>query len=557
MNIQWTFNWLGAAALAAGLCSAALYGRRAGGKPRLADAALVLVAALALAALLSAPSQPARGTDEVAIASDSAGDALARALLAAPAAGSLVLTGHGLTDAQWQDLPARPLRWAAPAGDVLSLDFARTVPLGRPFTLTVRRSQPAPGWRLQLVAENGQVLAQAAAGTSAADRSAPPQLSVTWLPPLAERLVLRARLLDSNGLAFAEGPVPLLVTEPLPLQVVGRFGAPSFDTRVLNELLTASGAIVDWQTTLGKGLLRTEAARAALDKPNAQFIDAAWFEAAPPPARAALLGQVAQGLPLVVLGGNAVQPTVWQRELALPLAPQSPTTEKDDARIFGAGAQQIALPPAGFNPAAQAAPAWHVLATDSRGKPWLWQRTWRQGSIVWVGVADWHRHAIASPAALGAWWQTLFDAAVKGGAQDVLWEQPDAMPVAGMRTQVCAQGVAKDALHIQGMPDVAWQTRTGKAEGVCAAFIPQRAGWHALSSGAAGHAMYVYDERDWPQWRQGLRQQATRAYAARTPAAQPAVQSGLGQATPLPAWPPALIFAVAMLALWYRERKSI
>jgi hypothetical protein len=573
MNIQWTFNWLGAAVLAAGLCSAALYGRRAGGKARLADAALVLVAALALAALLSAPSQPARGTDEVAIASDSAGDALARALLAAPAAGSLALTGHGLTEAQWQDLPARPLRWDAPAGDVLSLDFARTVPLGRPFTLTVRRSQPAPGWRLQLVAENGQVLGQAAAGATAAGVSAPrsqqvrqppqaqeqapPQLSVTWQPPLAERLILRARLLDSNGLAFAEGPVPLLVTEPSPLQVVGRFGAPSFDTRVLNALLTASGAIVDWQTTLGKGLLRTEAARAALDKPNAQFIDAAWFEAAPPPARAALLGQVAQGLPLVVLGGNAGQPAVWQRELALPLAPQSPATEKDDARMFGAGAQQIALPPAGFNPAPQAAPAWQVLASDSRGKPWLWQRTWRQGSIVWVGVADWHRHAIASPAALGAWWQTLFDAAVKGGAQDVLWEQPDAMPVAGTRTQVCAQGVAKDALHIQGMPEVAWQTRTGRAEGVCAAFIPRRAGWHALSSGAAGHAMYVYGERDWPRWRQGLRQQATRAYAARTAAAQPAAQSGPGHATPLPAWPPAVVFAVAMLALWYRERKSI
>jgi len=557
--VQWTLTWLGATVLVAGLCSAALYGR----KRRWLDAGLALAAALALAALLSEPARHARETDTLAIASDTPGDALARALLAVPDAGALALSGHGLTEAQWQDVPARPLRWDVPKGDVLALDFARTVPLGRAFTLTVRRSQPAPGWRLQLVAENGQVLAETAASAEqqGAPAPVPAQLSVTWLPPLAERLILRARLLDGDGKAFAEGPVPLLVTEPVPLQVIGRFGAPSFDTRVLNDVLTASGAIIDWQTTLGKGLSRTESAQAALEQPHAQFIDAAWFEAAPAPARAALLGQVAQGLPLVVLGGNAGQAALWQRELALPLTPQPATTEKEDARVFGAGAQQFALPPAGWNPSAQAAGAWRVLATDSHGKPWLWQRGWQQGRIVWVGVADWHRHAIASPAALGAWWQTLIDAAVNGGggggggARQIVWEQPDPMPVAGMRTQVCAQGDVQGApLHVQGMPAVAWQVRAGRAEGRCAAFIVPRAGWHALSSGAARHALYVYGERDWPQWRQGLRQQATRAYMARPPA----TVAGATRLTPLPAWPLALAFAAAMLALWYRERgKSV
>jgi hypothetical protein len=582
--VQWTFGWLGAAVLMAGLCSAALYGR----KRRWMDAGLALAAAIALAALLSEPARPARGADELAIASDAPGDALARALLAAPDAGALALTGHGLTEAQWQDLPARPLRWDAPKGDVLALDFARTVPLGRTFTLTVHRSQPTPGWRLQLVAENGQVLAETAANpgrqaaaarasapaqaqaAAPASASAPAELSVSWLPPLPERLVLRARLLDSDGKSFAEGPVPLLVTEPVPLQIVGRFGAPSFDTRVLNDVLTASGALVDWQTTLGKGLSRTESAQAALDRPHAHFIDAAWFEAAPAPARAALLGQVAQGLPLVVLGGNAGQAALWQRELALPLAPQSATTEKEDTRVFGAGAQQLALPPAGLNPSAQAAAAWRVLASDSHGKPWLWQRGWKQGRIVWVGVADWHRHAIASPAALGAWWQTLIDAAVDAGARQVVWQQPDPMPMAGMRTRVCAQGVAPATpLGVQGMAAVEWQQRADRAEGVCAAFIPARAGWHALSAGAAAgaaagetasaaagaarHALYVYGERDWPQWRQGLRQQATRAYMARTSA----TAAGATRLAPLPAWPLALAFAAAMLALWYRERKSV
>lgn len=556
MNWQWTFTWVGATVLVAGLCSAAMYGRRR----RLADAALALVAAVALAALLSEPARPVHGADEVAIASDAGDDALARALLAVPEAGSLAVTGHGLTEAQWHDLPARPVRWTPPQGDVLALDFARTVPLGRAFTLTVRRSQPAPGWRLQLVAENGQVLGESVAGASNAAgagtpaAAAPAQLTVSWLPPLAERLVLRARLLDGGGKAFAEGPVPLLVTEPVPLQVVGRFGAPSFDTRVLNDLLTAGGAIVDWQTTLGKGVSRTEAARAALDEPNAQFIDAAWFEAAPAPARSALLAQVAQGLPLVVLGGNAVEPAVWQRELGLPLAPQSPTTEKEDARVFGTGAQQVTLPPAGFNPPAKGGAPWQVLAADNHGKPWLWRRPWKQGSIAWVGVAGWHRHAITSPAALGAWWQTLFDVTVRGAAQGVLWEQPDPMPLPRARTHVCARGVEDGApLQVEGLPAVAWRSRADRAESACAAFMPQRAGWHALSSGAARHEVYVYGERDWPQWRQGLRQDATRAYAARTPAGL----SAQGRTVALPSWPLALVFAAAMLALWYRERKSV
>ncbi|HBF50256.1 MAG TPA: hypothetical protein DDX04_07620, partial [Massilia sp.] len=96
---------------------------------------------------------------------------------------ALTLQGDGLRAAQWQDLPARPLAWTPPTTGTLRLDFPRRLALGRMFTLTVQRTAKTPA-RLQLVAENGQVLAEAR-GDGA--------LTVDWLPPLAETLDLKAR----------------------------------------------------------------------------------------------------------------------------------------------------------------------------------------------------------------------------------------------------------------------------------------------------------------------------------------------------------------------------
>src|SRR6202008_2131915 len=80
-----------------------------------------------------------------------------------------VIAGDGLRAAQWQDLPARPIQWNAPATPVLRLSFPRPLELGRFFHLTIE-GQPDKT-RFQLLAENGQVLAEAAGN------------SVQWLPP--------------------------------------------------------------------------------------------------------------------------------------------------------------------------------------------------------------------------------------------------------------------------------------------------------------------------------------------------------------------------------------
>ena len=526
--------------LAAGLLSAGLYGR----KRRWIDALLVLIAALSLAGTLAHLSRPADDAKTVSISSDAAGGVDDAALQAVAQAHAVALSGHGLRAAQWRDLPARPLQWKAPVADLLHLDFPRSITLGRIFQLTVRRAQPQAGWRLQLLAENKEVIAEATAAGAA------PQLSVQWLPPVAEALVLQARLLDAAGKTIAQGPVPVQVKPPLPLQIQGRFDAPSFDARTLDQLLTDGDALLDWQVTLGKAIARSETAREPLTEPNALFVDAAYVEHLNPSARAALLAQVAQGLPLIVLAENAADTGMWQREFALHLHAQSATTEQEDMRRFSFGGTQIALPPAALNPDDKAAQPWSVLALDSKQRPWMWQRDWQKGRIVWLGVSDWHRYAITAPMALGLWWQTVLDQTALGSTQKLAWQLPDPMPVPGLRSELCAQGAnAGAAVRVDGMAPLAWQARADHADAVCVALWPQKPGWIKFDSAGQSGMEYIYAASDWPAWQQALREDDTAQYAARTPVAE--IKAG----TPLPVAPFGALFALCMLGLWWRERR--
>jgi hypothetical protein len=80
---------------------------------------------------------------------------------------------------------------------------------------------------------------------------------------------------------------------------------------------------------------------------------------------------------------------------------------------------------------------------------------------------------------------------------------------------------------------------------------PARSGWlHVKDAKAGEHAVYVYAPEDWPQWQAAQRRDATARYMARTPA-----KAMEGAARAFPAWPFAAAFALAMLLLWWRERR--
>jgi len=540
----------------AALASAGLYAR----KRQWLQALLVLVAGASLGASIGGVTVPGRAAPDLVVLTDGAATAAAaasagtvidlRGAASSPAAladawsraAAVTVLGDGLDEAQLRDLPARALRWSPPASGLLRLDFPRDLALGRPFTLTARYSQAVAGWRLQLLAENGQVIAeQAAAGAS---------VSVQWMPPVAEAMVLQARLLDAAGKTVAAGPVPLNVHAATPLQVLGRFDAPSFDVRTLNQLLADSGALIDQQVTLGKALVRSETARAPLAAPNLIVADAAYVEHLSAGARAALLAQVGAGLPLLVLAGDEADNALWAREFALS-ALHTPAAGADASRQFSMGGTALAL---------TAAPSpgdsdkvWSVLARDGRQQPWLWQRDWQKGRIVWLGAADWHRYAIDAPQALGLWWQGALDLAAAGSKDKLHWSPGDAMPVVGLRSAICGRGAAPGAtVQIDGLAPAPWLARADQADAACVAVWPRQAGWLKLAAGGADGRLYVYGRDDWPAWQRALRRDAMAAYAARLPD----VASADGPApASAPAWPFELVFAAGMLLLWWRERR--
>jgi hypothetical protein len=522
------------------------------------DVALAAVAGASLAVALADIRLLEAGENALTVTTDASGGISEADRLAISRAQRFSLVGDGLRDAEWRDLPARPMQWKPAAADLLWLDFPRSMSLGRIFTLSVRRSQAQAGWRLQLLAENKQVLAEAAAGMGTTTS----QLSVQWLPPVAETMVLQARLLDAAGAVIAQGPIPLQVKDAMPLQIQGRFDAPSFDARALNQLLAEGGAILDWSVTLGKAVARSETARAPLTATNAIVVDAAYVEHLNPSARDALLAQVRQGVPLLVLGGNAGDASLWQREFGLRLRPQSPTTEKEDARQFSVAGTALTMPPAGLNPDDRADGVWSVLARDGKKQPWLWKRDMsqgrQQGRVVWIGVSDWHKYAISAPQALALWWQGAMDSIALASVQKAGWQMVDPMPVPGLRSEVCAQGVKPgSAVSVGGTVELQLQARADKADSVCAALWPQKAGW--LTFKAAGMAEtgmeYVYARTDWPAWQKALRRDATALYAARSRGVGPE-NGATGSDRPLPVAPFGVLFALCMLGLWWREQRT-
>jgi len=466
------------------------------------DAALVLVATAALAGLAADFHVTAPAPQTVA-----------------------TIAGDGLRASQWDDLPARPMHWIVPQTPTLRLSFPRALALGRMFTLIVQRNQEAPA-RLQLLAENGQVLVDAAGKGD---------LTVQWLPPVAEKLVLQARLLDGAGKVIDQGPVPFIVHDTVPLKVRGRFDAPSFDVRALEEQLVASRAALDWQVTLGKAITRSTAAgqdRAA----DLEVIDAAWFEHAAPASRAALLTRVAAGTPLVILAGNANNAGAWSQALQLPL------TAQPEGKLTG-GALAFAAAP--FNPAAADAQVWHSVDNIA------WTRAWQRGRITWLGATDWHRHAITQPQLLSAWWQTVFDRAGVQQEQGVTWLAPDELPLPGQRLAVCAHGVKGDALFPQLGQTLAWQRRADRVDASCVAVWPRAPGWLAVQTGGVQHQVYVHDAKDWTLWQRAQRHDATARYLARMPDQHGAP----ARASTSYAIACALLFALALLLLWWRERR--
>jgi hypothetical protein len=525
------------------------------------DALLISCAAVCIAVLILDPRMLA--SDKVVlIDSDDSHLNMAQLALDMSKAQSAQLKGDGLSEAQWQDLPRIPVQWLAPtekqkSTEIVRLDFSTHLAQGRVFKLAAEREHVQGEWRLQLLAENQTVLAET--------RGKEKRLNLNWLPPVAERMVLQARLLDSTGQVVEQGPIPLEVTSAQSLNVQARFAAPSFDTQSLNELFTQSQAKLDWQTRLGKTVTRTETKDEVADAnsnrpseniksesnkqaPDLVIQDAAYFEQMNANARTQLLQQVAQGSALIILGANARDSNVWQRELGLRVSP----TASDKELVVNT---LMSLSPTSLVPQMKQTQDWSQPAD----RLWLAQRSWKKGQIIWLAVADWHRYKISAPDALSLWWQDILDLAQVERNQDWRMQPEQAMPQMNQRMRVCSQGLApQDLILLPQNSRQHLQAAADKADALCTAFIPSKAGWQewqtqSESKATASGAFFVYQNQDWPAWKKAQRRDATAAFIASTALQN---KSKLASQSATEKWPWVLGLIALMLMLWWREQRA-
>lgn len=469
---------------------------------------------------------------------------------------AIELRGDGFRDSQWQDVPARPLQWEKPKNRAsLQLQFNPYLSLGREFELTIQRDidEKAVGgvWRAQLLAENGEVLVE--------EKSRTPLLKLRWLPPAAEHMVLQAKVFDSKDALIDAGPIPLEVRAIEPLQVWMRFDAPSFDAKALQNLLRHSQARIDSQTRLGQNIQHIESPALDVDKMDLMIVDAAFIEQQNSASLQKILSQVAQGKSLFVLGANANQANFWRQKFDLPL--QTVNRAKDaEVSVDVASHGSLVLSPNALTVMAnelKLGSPWRAGPYNKDSEAWLWQRGWQKGQIAWLAVGDWHRHAIASPKKLAAWWQSALDQVHQTNSDKPVWSMLGNMPIAKERQLVCLQGVnSGELLQAASTEGMRLSSYGEVVDQLCAAWRPAQAGWQSLNLSSPElkepiqREFYIYPNDAWQSWQRHLKANANQAFAQRlsAPTAPPALQLVL--------WPLYVLTALLLLYLWRKDTQE-
>lgn len=500
---------------------------------------------------------------------------------------SVVVQGDGLFANQWQDLPVKKIQWqqnTIPLGETLQLDFPQQLAYGRVFQLDVVRRQAKGAWRVQLLAENQQVLAE--------QKASGEHISVNWLPPVAERMVLQAKVFNEADQLIDQGPIPIdFVTMP-PLQIQGRFSAPSFDIQALNTVLVQSDAILDWQTQLGKGIARKENAKSEIEKPNLFIQDAAYFEQLKTSDRRQLLDQVATGASLIILGANAQQAPLWANVLELNLRKQRSQNQNPNQNIGQQENQVDANEIMTSQGLHLSASTWSPINKDNNDNN-IWQinsspknkmsvqnitaqRNWQLGKIVWLAASNWHQSMISEPKNVKLWWQSIVD--LSETKQEQIWQSTlsrfgQTMSIPEQPVQLCSQGL--EQRNIQVLPEninLQMQEVANRAEAQCIAFWPKIAGWHNWQTSPeksaaqsktktktktqmptdtdtdAQASFYIFSTKDWPTWQRHQKHLATKNYAQKLPDATNYKNSKF------PTWPFILLSMFFFLSLWWREQ---
>lgn len=492
------------------------------------------------------------------------------------------VVGHGLTAAEWEELPG--LVEAAPAPPlpfgVRAISWDRQVALGE--VLEVRgevASAPPEGAELTLRGAGGEARAKVAGG------GGPFVLRV--VPRAAGRHRLTLRVGAASG--AVEETLGVDVRAASPPAVLWLEDAPTLESRELAQWLAPRGGAVAVRSRVSRTAWRETRAglpgdlALAVLTPEllARFdlvvLDGGALEGLRGSERAALAAAVRDGGLGVLLRPEAAA--------AGPVAPlgvgftlrRVPDAAELAARLAwgdGGEAPELALPPRELAGSPELVP----LAADRAGRLLA---AWRPLGAGRVGVAlvdgTWRWVREGSPAAHRRYWQEALRALGRPAAAGPRWTAPAgplrvgapvalsvgpaAEPPPARVRQLDAGGAAPPGSLTAPEPlgDVPLALRQGAGEPTrwAATWWPRSPGWHQVGEGDGALALWVDPADRWVPLRLAERRAATADRVAGAAGAPGAARSDRALPAPLPVpwprWPWFALFVAAAAALWAED----
>lgn len=486
---------------------------------------------------------------------------LATALRRYPRPESIRIVGGGLTPRDRTPMPA-PLTFAPP-------------PLPRGLVGVAMPGPLAPG---APVAVGGQVGSLPAGFVELLD----PAGTVTGrIATVArQRFVLNAsartpglalfelRLKDAAGNVVEQIAVPVETREQTPPKVLVLAGAPGPETKFLGRWAHDSGIDLSVDIDLGAGVRVGDAPVALTRQSFAELdlvvLDDRRWEAMGAGQRAALTEAVQGGLGLLLRptgplsaatrrdwAGLGVALSGGDESVPLSLEPPEPTAPADPAAEVEAEDEAEPLPELARRDLDVEGPGAIAMVRDGAGVALAsWQARGNGRVGVWT-VTDSYALILTGRAdRYGEMWSALFSALARAG--DDSRAEVEGIARVGVRSALCRLAGAASVEGPEGLRRTL-QIDPATGDRACAAFWPERAGWHVIKDGQGREtAFYVQPADAAPSLIAATDREATLALAAATPS-QGAASTSRAPGSP---WPWFAVLLIAAALLWWLERQK-
>ncbi|WHO37914.1 carboxypeptidase regulatory-like domain-containing protein [Sphingobium sp. AP49] len=488
---------------------------------------------------------------------------LATALRRYPDTRRLVILGQGLVARDRDVAPGLAIDYTPPPSP------SGIIALARPDRVAPGTAFMVGGQVAGLSKAQVELLDPAGRITDAAPVDADGRFSLTGTARAAGTAEFTLRLRRADGGLVEQAVVPLLVEGDAAPRLLILAGAPGPEVKYLRRWATDAGYAVTLNMGAGGGVALGDAPvainAASLRRYDLLIVDdRAW--AGLGGARGAVLDAVRGGMGLLLRGSGPADGTLRGQWRALgfdlsggngiaPIAlPASLAADRARTRA-GIGSTDI---PADLNIGDDVLPEVTrmdglpagrdvvPLVQDSAGTPLAAWRALGAGRVaVWTGLDSFGLVLSGRGDLYGDWWGRMMAAVVRPAPGPV----PAFTGPAWVQERISLCGL-KPGARIDGAP-----LSIDPATGDCAAWWPDRAGWHQLrrTDGSAA-AFYIYPANALPTLR------AAQLYQAMA-LLQGAGQKGDGvtaaRSVPGPSWPWFIGWLIASALLWWFERSRI